>query len=279
MFFQLRKEEKEQVKLLTFNPFRTLGMPGISYIKPDHMFKRIDDIRAADILLFPENWQVNSLVYGLQKNIFPSIQSIQLGYDKIEMTRAFWSLAPDLTPYTEIRGRSKDSIEYILDTFPFPFVAKEARSSMGKGVFLIQNEKDFLSYCEKNEVLYVQEYIPIEKDLRVVFVGDSIVSAYWRIGENSFHNNVAQGGKLAFHGIPIEALQLVEKTARALGVNHAGFDLVQANGKFYFLEFNCLFGNQALNQQGIRIESIIYDYLKDQFTPVIPPTNPFKQIS
>lgn len=254
-------------------------MPGVSYIKPDHMFKRIDDIRAADVLLFPENWQVNSLVYGLRKNIFPSVQSIQIGFDKIEMTRAFWSLAPDLTPYTEIAGRSKETIQRILDTFPFPFVAKETRSSMGRGVFLIRTEKDFYEYCERNEILYVQEYLPIEKDLRVVYVGDSVVSAYWRIGENSFHNNVAQGGKLSFHGIPEEALQLVKATAKALGINHAGFDLVQANGKFYFLEFNCLFGNQALVQQSIRVEDIIYDYVKSNFSPVIPPTNPFKQIS
>ena len=222
------------MKLLTFNPFRTLGMTGISYIKPDHMFKKIEDIRGADALLFPEKWQVNSLVYGLNKKIFPSIQSIQLGFDKIEMTRAFWSLSPDLMPYTEIAGSSKQTIERILDTFPFPFVAKEVRSSMGNGVFLIRSREEFLNYAEKNDVLYVQEYLPIEKDLRVVYVGNSVVSAYWRVGGESFLNNVAQGGKLSFHGIPDEALQLVDQTAKALGIDHAGFDVVEANWKVLF---------------------------------------------
>ncbi|WP_347550490.1 hypothetical protein ABFG93_02880 [Pseudalkalibacillus hwajinpoensis] len=267
------------LKLLTFNPFRTLGMPGISYVKPDHMFKKIHDIREADVLLFPEKWQVNSLVYGLNKTIFPSIQSIQLGFDKVEMTRAFWSISNDLMPYTEIAGKSNETIERILDTFPFPFVAKEVRSSMGKGVFLINSAEEFITYAENNDVLYVQEYLPIEKDLRVVYVGNSVVSAYWRIGGDSFHNNVAQGGKLSFHSIPDEALQLVDQTAKALGINHAGFDVVVANGKFYFLEFNCLFGNKALVQRGIHVERMIFNYLLEQFPPIVPPTAPFKIIS
>ncbi|WP_273850297.1 ATP-grasp domain-containing protein [Guptibacillus spartinae] len=266
------------MKLITFNPFRTLGMTGVSYVKPDHMFKDIHLIREADMLLFPEKWQVNSLVYGLNKKIFPSIQSIQLGFDKVEMTRAFWSLSPDLMPYTEIAGRSNESIERILNTFPFPFVAKEVRSSMGNGVFLIRTEEDFRSYAERNEVLYVQEYLPIEKDLRVVYVGNKVVSAYWRVGGESFLNNVAQGGKLSFHNIPEEALQLVDQTAKALGINHAGFDVVYSNGKYYFLEFNCLFRNQALIQQGIQVEKLIYTYIQEQFPPLVPPT-PFKQIS
>lgn len=277
--FILERKTNQTVKLLTFNPFRTLGMPGISYVKPDHMFNKIDEIRASDVLLFPEKWQVNSLVYGLNKKIFPSIQSIQLGFDKIEMTRAFWSIKPDLMPYTEIAGSSKATVERILDTFPFPFVAKEVRSSMGKGVFLIRSREDFLAYAEQNDVLYVQEYLPIEKDLRVVYVGNTVVSAYWRIGGDSFHNNVAQGGKLSFHNIPEEALQLVDKTAKALGIDHAGFDVVFANGKYYFLEFNCLFGNQALVQQGIQIEKMIFNYLQEQFPPLVPPTTPYRQIS
>lgn len=267
------------MKLITFNPFRTLGMSGVSYLKPDHMFKDIHAIREADVLLFPEKWQVNSLVYGLNKKIFPSIQSIQLGFDKVEMTRAFWSLSPDLMPYTEIAGRSNESIERILNTFPFPFVAKEVRSSMGNGVFLIRTEEEFRAYAERNEVLYVQEYLPIEKDLRVVYVGNSVVSAYWRVGGESFLNNVAQGGKLSFHDIPEEALDLVDKTAKALGINHAGFDVVCSNGKYYFLEFNCLFGNQALVHQGIEVEKLIFNYLQEQFPPIVPPTTPFKQIS
>jgi len=39
---------------------------------------------------------------------------------------------------------------------------------MGRGVFLIKNEADFLTYCSTRDVLYVQEYLPIDRDLRIV---------------------------------------------------------------------------------------------------------------
>ncbi|SDM62476.1 ribosomal protein S6--L-glutamate ligase [Fictibacillus solisalsi] len=249
------------MKLVTFNPFRTIGIPNVQYVKPDHMFKELEKIKQADVLLFPENWQVNSLVYGMKKRIFPSIESIQLGYSKMEMTRALWTVCPENVPYTEILGNSKDSRQNILETFPFPFVAKEIRNSMGRGVFLVNNEEDFYNYSEANDILYVQEYLPIDRDLRVCVVGDEIIGSYWRIGSNGFHNNVSQGGSISFDQIPEEALELVRQTAKALNVNHAGFDIVAAGDKYYILEFNVLFGNQAFNHLEVSPEKKIYEYL------------------
>ncbi|UZJ77281.1 ATP-grasp domain-containing protein [Fictibacillus sp. KU28468] len=249
------------MKLVTFNPFRTIGIPGIQYVKPDNMFKELDKIKAADVLLFPENWQVNSLVYGMKKKIFPSIESIQLGFSKMEMTRALWTVCPENLPYTEILGHSNENKRKVLETFPFPFVAKEIRNSMGKGVFLIHNEQEFEEYAKANDVFYIQEYLPIDRDLRVCVVGNEIIGSYWRIGSNGFHNNVSQGGTLSFDNIPAEALELVLRVAQGLNINHAGFDIVAANGRFYILEFNVLFGNQAFNHLAVSPEKKIHEYL------------------
>ncbi|GAE24121.1 ribosomal protein S6 glutaminyl transferase [Halalkalibacter wakoensis JCM 9140] len=255
------------MKIVTFNPFRTIGMPGIQYVKPEQMFEEREKIAAADVCLFPENWQVNALVYGMKKNIFPSIQSIQMGFNKIEVTRALWSVCPDHVPKTVILGRNHDNINRVFDEFPFPFVAKEIRNSMGKGVFLIENHKQFNEYAENNPYFYVQEYLPIDRDLRVCVVGDDVLTAYWRINErNTFRNNVAQGARISFDDIPEEAIELVRQTARSLGVNHAGFDVISAGGKFYFLEFNTLFGNQGFQQLGISVEQNIYKYLQETIT-------------
>ncbi|GGM27662.1 hypothetical protein GCM10011351_11880 [Paraliobacillus quinghaiensis] len=70
------------MKIVSFNAFRTIGIPGVHYIKPDLMFKEINAIREADIVLFPETWQVPAFVYGWKKKIFPSIESMQLGFRK-----------------------------------------------------------------------------------------------------------------------------------------------------------------------------------------------------
>ncbi|MED4127409.1 MULTISPECIES: ATP-grasp domain-containing protein [Shouchella] len=249
------------MNLITFNPFRTIGMPGIDYVKPENMFKEQSRIEQADLCLFPENWQVNSLVYGLKKKIFPSIESIHLGYNKIEMTRAMWTVCPNHVPYTLILGSTPKTIQDVLETFPFPFVAKTTRSSMGRGVFLIQNEADFHSYATNHDVLYVQEYIESHRDLRLCLIGNKVVNSYWR-ESSGFKNNVAQGGVMTFTDIPQAAITLVEDVASRLSLDHVGFDVIERNGQYYILEFNTLFGNQGFLAQGIRVEDFIFDHIK-----------------
>ncbi|MDQ0206471.1 ATP-grasp domain-containing protein [Alkalicoccobacillus murimartini] len=249
------------MNLVTFNPFRTIGLKGLHYIKPENMYKEKQLISDADVCLFPENWQVNSLVYGMKKRIFPSIQSIQLGFNKIEMTRALWSVVPELVPKTVILGRNSDTYQKVLQDFPFPFVAKEIRSSMGRGVFLIENEQQFREYSDQNPTYYIQEYLPIERDLRVCIVGDKAIASYWRENENTFKNNVAQGGRIIFDDVPAEAVQAALSTAQLLGIDHAGFDLIVVEDKMYILEFNTLFGNQGFQELQVSVEEEIASYL------------------
>lgn len=259
------------MRLITFNPLRTIGIPGIHYIKPVHMFKELDAIREADLLLFPEHWQVNSLVHAMHKPIFPSIEAIQLGYSKVEMTRAFWSICPEHVPYTEILANTTENREAVLDTFAYPFVAKENRNSMGHGVFLIENQEQFMDYAIHSDILYIQEYLPADRDLRVCIVGDEVVSAYWKIGEEGqFHHNLAKGGTISVDSIPQEALQLALYTARSLGINHAGFDILVSGGACYLLEFNVLFGNEGLRELGIPIELKIHEYIMNMIRPLFP---------
>ncbi|WP_413379990.1 ATP-grasp domain-containing protein [Alkalihalobacillus sp. 1P02AB] len=254
------------MNFVTFNPFRTIGIPNIKYVKPEHMFEDKEKIMAADYCLFPENWQVNSLVYGMKKKIFPSIQSIQLGFNKIEMTRALWSVAPQYVPKTVILGRNHDNIDKVLRDFEFPFVAKEIRNSMGRGVYLIENRQQFIEYTEDNPYFYVQEFLPIKRDLRVCIVGDEVIAAYWRENEGSFKNNVSQGGEISFDNIPKDAFPIVLDIAKTLGIDHAGFDLVFVNERPYILEFNTLFGNQGFQQMNVSVEQKIFQYLMKQQT-------------
>jgi ribosomal protein S6--L-glutamate ligase len=253
------------MRLITFNPYRTLEIDNALYIKPEAFFSHLHSIAEADWLLFPEYWQINALLYGLKKRIFPSPASYYLGHTKVEMTRAFWAVCPKHAPFTLIRGSGASALEEIQDALTFPFVAKEIRNSMGRGVHLIDNRSDLLHYAGSNDVLYVQELLPIQRDLRVVWVGDSIVTAYWRQApEGGFQNNVAQGGEIYFDGVPQAALDLVAKTARQLSINHAGFDLAEVAGHWYFLEFNVFFGNQALSAQNLKLGPRILDYLASQ---------------
>ncbi len=247
---------------VSFDPLRTIEIPGVITVKPEQWLNRKNIIMQAEYVLFPEYWQVNVLVYAWKKHIFPSINSFHLGHDKVEMTRAFQAICPESTPNTLILGQTETAMEKVLDEFSFPFVAKDIRNSMGLGVYLVENRKDFMNYYNTNQVLYIQEYLPIKKDLRLVLVGEKVVAAYWRkAAEGRFHNNVSSGGSVSFENIPEEAVLLVEKFARKTGINHAGFDVAEVNGCYYFLEYNIRFGTRALTDRGIHLGHWIDSYL------------------
>jgi ribosomal protein S6--L-glutamate ligase len=216
-------------------------------------------------VLFPEYWQANTLYYGLDCRLFPGIASYHLGHDKVEMTRVFQAVCPRHIPHPLIEAATPGGIRTVLERFECPFVAKDVRSSEGRGVYRIDSELEWRRYCKDREVLYAQEYLPIDRDLRLVVIGDRVVASYWRLqSPDGFHNNLAAGGQLDFAPAPVAAVELVERVSRGLGINHAGFDVAMVGDHPFILEFNRLFGNRGLSEQGIRPGELIYQYLLQQ---------------
>jgi ribosomal protein S6--L-glutamate ligase len=250
------------MRIVSFDVFRSLHIPDVHYIKPEHFLQHLEAVRTADWVLFPEYWQVNSLYYGLNSRIFPSIGSYHLGHDKVEMTRAFQVVCPDNIPETWIEAGTPEGIRALQEKLDFPFVAKEVRSSEGRGVFKIETELEWHRYCRGRPVLYAQEYLPINRDLRVVVIGERIAGCYWRLqSADGFHNNIAAGGQLDFAPAPAAAVELVERVSRTLRIDHAGFDIAMVGDRPYILEFNRLFGNHGLSEQDIKPAELIYQYL------------------
>ena len=263
------------MRLVSFDPFSTLGIPGVHHVKPTAWFAARDVVRDAEWVLFPEYWQVGVLTHVWRKSIFPGPAAYHLGHDKVEMTRAFQAVAPRHTPRTLILPNEPWAQEAVLDELSLPFVVKDRRSSMGAGVRLIGSAAEWRAWARGREDLYVQEHLPITRDLRVVYVGDEVVTGYWREAPpGGFLNNVSQGGAVSFDDVPAEALDFVADTAAALGVDHAGFDLAWVDGFPYLLEFNVRFGNRALAERGIRIPPRIHDWLLRSSRPSFDPERP-----
>lgn len=256
------RRANRQMRLLSFDPYRTLGMPAVTYLKPEQMLSQREQVLGADVVLFPQTWQLNVLCYAWRRRVFPSPATYDLGYDKVEMTRAFEALFPRHVPRTLIVPATESGIRRVLEELGLPVVVKEPRNSMGRGVALVETMAELRAWTERVPVLYAQEYLPAEADLRVVWVGDRVLSAYWRRGGDGFHHNVACGGEADFDRIPLPALVLVRDVANALGIDHAGFDLIVDGDHVWLLEFNVLFGNEALNRCGIGVAPAIHDYLE-----------------
>lgn len=245
----------------------TYGLANVTYVKPERALWHLEQLRRADWLLFPPYWLVNTLYYGLNKPVFPSISTYHLGHDKVEMTRAVQLLWPALMPQTVILANTARARHQILEQFEFPFVAKAVKGSMGNGVWLLTDTAAWKRYADEHEILYIQEYLPIERDLRLVVVGRRVIGAYWRRRPSGmFHTNVGRGGIIDPANVPAASIELVERMARQLNIDHAGFDVAEVSGRFYFFEFNRLFGTAGLKQLGVSIGSLIGDYL-EQTTP------------
>lgn len=256
---------------ISFDIFRTLGFNDTKQLKPEQIFKHREEISAADWVLYPEYWQLNALIYGLKARVFPSQASYLLGHNKIEMTRAFEMVAPANTPHTEIRANTPSNAEELWELMLHPFVAKLPKASQGSGVWLIKNPAEWRAYLEKTDVLYVQEYLPINRDIRVVIIGDQVVSAYWRLqSDQGFYNNVAKGGVIEQSAVPAQAVNLARHLAHTLDIDHAGFDIAMVGDHPYVFEFNRLFGNQGIEGGEQKIREAIIDYLLRKQEPTGP---------
>lgn len=220
------------------------------------------ELKQAAAVLFPEYWQINPLVYALKKRIFPSVSTYHLGHDKVEMTRSLQMLCPEYVLKTGIFSGEHICFDALAEQFGLPFVCKQIRSSSGLGVFLIRSRDDYGCYARMNPVVYAQEYVPMERDLRVVIIGDKVVCAYWRVGsQGHFHNNVSRGGTICRDDVPADIVEKVRQIALVLDVNHAGFDVAVTSRGIYVLEFNLYFGTRGIPLSSCELGKLIGRYL------------------
>jgi ribosomal protein S6--L-glutamate ligase len=198
------------------------------------------------------------LLQSFGKRIFPRNCCAFLG-NKIRQTSLFQFL--DIPhPHTRIYY-GRDRLTRICADFRYPFVAKApVGSSMGEGVFLIYGESELTDYLLCYHPAYIQEYLPLERDLRVVLIKGRVIHAYWRLhcmGE--FRNNVFQGGRISFEGIPEEALDFAVDVAGRCGFEEVGLDICQVHGRYYVIEANMVFGFEGFRQKGLDLHQILDD--------------------
>jgi ribosomal protein S6--L-glutamate ligase len=199
-----------------------------------------------------------SMFDALGKRTYPRNYYTFLG-NKIRQTSLF-QLLEISHPRTRVYfGRNR--LARICSDFPYPFIAKTpVGSSMGQGVFLIQGEAELESYLASHRPAYIQEHLPIDRDLRVVLIKERVIHAYWRIHQpGEFRNNVAQGGRISFDPIPDEALRFASEVAGRCGFEEVGLDICRANGRYYVIEANMVFGLEGFRQKDLDIYSILRD--------------------
>jgi ribosomal protein S6--L-glutamate ligase len=194
----------------------------------------------------------------LGKRIFPSLESHLLEGDKIKQTIMLEMAG---LPHPRTRVFYGNQREDILKHFSFPFVAKIPRASAGGlGVYLVKDQDALKAYLADNQPAYIQEYLPLERDLRILCVGFEPVCCYWRHSvPGNFRTNVAQGGQVDFIDVPKEAVELAVEAARTCNLDDVGVDIIMVDGKPMVLEFNVKYGHKGPGMAGMDVRRLVVD--------------------
>ncbi len=233
---------------------RTLGVrPNFTDYSPDDRRR----IMEASCVYYPSSFYAG-LLSAAGRRTFPGYHTYQCVQDKIRQT-ALFQMTGIPHPRTRVfYGRRQQG--RIGDYFDYPFVAKTARgSAMGRGVHLIRGPQELEAYCRDRHVAYIQEYLPLDRDIRAVVIGGRVVHAYWRLApEGGFLTNLSAGGRIGSDPVPGEALDLARSVARRCRWDDVGVDICRSRGRYYVLE-----GNMKYGKQGFRHFGIDYDRLME----------------
>lgn len=250
-------------------PFVALGsrLRGVSEVltlgvRPnfhDYTPKERQLILSAEVVLYPtQNYA--QFLHTMGKRIFPSLETYLYAGEKIKQTSLYYML--DL-PHPRTRFYYHLHHQDITRDFSFPFVAKlPVASAQGRGVFLIASPDDLRSYLRKTDVAYIQEYLPHERDVRVIMINHRPILSYWRERAcESFKTNIYQGGTISFAPVPTSVLRLAEDVSRKCRFDDVGLDFLEHGGRWYLIEANMKYGREGLRKKGMDLKRIIRDLL------------------
>jgi ribosomal protein S6--L-glutamate ligase len=257
--------KQAQPKYLAFGS-RLVGVPEVETlgVKPNfHDYTPLEQRRilGSSVILYP-TLNYAQLFTTMGKKIFPSVETYLYADEKMKQTTLFNMLS---IPHPRTRFYLQREFARIEKEFTFPFVAKIPRASArGRGVFKIDSPAELEQYLQKTKIAYIQEYIPHEKDLRVILINYEPVLAYWRKRTSEdFRTNLHQGGVIVFDDIPHDVMPMVQEFARRCKFNDVGIDLLKYNGSWYLLEANMQYGREGFTKKNMVLKEVIRRKLLD----------------
>ena len=148
------------------------------------------------------------------------------------------------TPRTIACERADDALE-AFDELGGDVVVKPLFGAMGAGMTRVDDRdvayRVFHSLELERAVYYLQEALPLDRDLRAFVVGGRVLSAIERIGPG-WRANLARGARAQAAELSAEQERLSLAATEALGTDYAGVDLLGD----YVLEVNGIPGWHGL---------------------------------
>jgi RimK family alpha-L-glutamate ligase len=165
------------------------------------------------------------------------------------------------------------NIDYVEKEFTYPLVLKTVSGSEGKGVVLCERKshlEDIASFMEESRDprvnVILQEFVASSKgkDIRVIVVGGRPIGAMLRTATTGkFKANVAAGGSVEPFQTTPEVEWLAVESARLLGLEIAGVDILFDGDSYKVCEVNSSPGFEGFEKAtGVNVPQEVYNYIR-----------------
>ncbi len=173
-------------------------------------------------------------------------------------------------PVTGFANSPDDTEDLLQFVGGAPVVIKLLEGTQGVGVVLAETKKAAESVIEAFSGLkanfMVQEFIKEAggTDIRCFVVGDKVVAAMQRKGkEGEFRSNLHRGGTASLIKITPEERSTAVRSARVMGLNVAGVDLLRSNHGPVVMEVNSSPGLEGIEKAtGRDVAGMIIEFIE-----------------
>ncbi|WP_262693871.1 30S ribosomal protein S6--L-glutamate ligase [Kordiimonas aquimaris] len=188
--------------------------------------------------------------------VFPLNESVAIGRsrDKLRSLQVLSREGVGL-PVTTFAHDPKQTDEVIAQAGGAPLVIKLLEGTQGIGVVLADTDRSAKSVVEAfrgaNVNILVQEFIKEAggSDIRVLVVGGKVMAAMKRTGaEGDFRSNLHRGGSAMQIKISPEERSTAIRSAKAMGLNVCGVDLLRSNHGPVVMEVNSSPGLEGIEK-------------------------------
>lgn len=171
----------------------------------------------------------------------PSIDTQFSNKSKENVTRFAWKYDIPV-PKTYIYY-DKQNAEKFIENTTYPKIIKKSYGPSNYGgyfVHKVDSKEEAKALFEKKKYYpqYMQDFVPMAVDVRVMLIGHKPVCAFWRRPpEGEWLTNTSQGGSMDYMNVPKELLDLAVRVSKAANAEYWACDVaVGEDGKYRILE-------------------------------------------
>ncbi len=136
-----------------------------------------------------------------------------------------------------------DEAKAFMRTATFPKIIKRSYGPSNYGgyyVHKVDSEAEALELLAEKHYypVYMQDFVPMKADIRIMLIGHKPVCAFWRRPpEGEWLTNTSQGGSMDYMNVPEEALEVAARASKAANAEYWACDIaVSFDNEYRILE-------------------------------------------